>query len=227
MSFSSRSKIRPLLVALVVAAAASSCDKNGVGARGRDAAQLSRASRKSDDVKTSNPRIRTVPELPLDMRSSWTFTGYSLLRNVLTRDLQIGSSGTDPRHGLLLGALDERRYDLGATNYASGISKNTSPEPAKFKFLVELIFDACDVGLANPSVRSKLFPGVGAMNAWTPAAYDAIYLRFLGRYPASVEKESLGRLVADVSVMKDASLHSQQTSVCAAVLSSLEFTHGR
>lgn len=105
--------------------------------------------------------------------------------------------------------IAKNREVLGAGNSATGKADDFTCATTKFKVSVEVMVDACAVGLADTKVKSDLFPS-GLSN------FDALYKAFVGRVPTSYESQVIKEAIAGVPSGK------AEAAACAVVATSLE-----
>ena len=98
---------------------------------------------------------------------------------------------------------------LGVGNPSAGIADDFSCSTPKFKDQIEIMVDACTIGLKTAAVQSRLFPN-GAND------YTALYMAFVGRAPTSDESAVLANLTNGMGTS------SAEPAACAAVASSLQ-----
>ena len=98
---------------------------------------------------------------------------------------------------------------LGVGDPANGISNDFSCSTPKFKDQIEIMIDACSLGLKTPAVQTTLFPN-GASD------YTALYQAFIGRAPTSDESAVLQSLTSGMEAS------AAEPAACAAVAASLQ-----
>jgi hypothetical protein len=157
----------------------------------------------------------------------WTFMGFETFNWVIRNELRVTGSNLNPAaEQAVLASLAAQRMDLGGSNYAMGVTPNLRAEPSKFKILVELLNEACLLGVLDPVVRARIFPVAYNTQNWaSEESFDAIYMKMLARYPEMGEKEILRHLTTDLKAA-GSSFDIQAAAVCTTVLSSVEFQHG-
>ncbi len=196
---------------------------------GRSGPQSQRAKRTPVAGIPERPGAIPANAAISQLNPDWTFIGVEALEHVFRQEFKITGTNRDPAaEAEVLTALDGRRMDLGGNNYAMGMSESLGPEPSKFRSLVEISTSACNLAVRDPLVRQKFFPEVSSSSDLTAlgTVYDVAFLRLLGRYPEPTEKGILGRMVTDLRA-QGSTLEGQLLGVCAVILNTLEFTHGR
>jgi hypothetical protein len=98
---------------------------------------------------------------------------------------------------------------LGVGDPAIGLPNDFSCSTPKFKDQIEIMIDACSLGLQAPAVQTTLFPN-GASD------YTALYQAFIGRAPTSDESAILQTLTSGMAAS------AAEPAACAAVASSLQ-----
>ncbi len=141
------------------------------------------------------------------------FVGPDVLKSRLVNILEIPSGDVsvlnDQGGDTAQQRIQTNLAALGKGSMAAGTFDSYSCGVVRFKAAMEVMVDACAVGMAKQSVRTKLFPN-GTND------FDAVYRAFTGRLPTAGEKEDLATLVRALPVAK------QEAGACGAVASSLE-----
>lgn len=155
---------------------------------------------------------------------AWSFIGYNNIESILRIQLALSESST--QEAAVFNYLRAHQSDLGVGNFSVGIPDNIRPEPIKFRYLTEIMSDACFLGLLKPQVHGSLFPLVTDTSTWTSKSFDVIYLKILGRKPSSEESAALLELVQAIP-SSTPTYHKKATAVCSVVLSSIEAANSR
>jgi len=157
---------------------------------------------------------------------AWSFISSSTIESILR--VQLDVSGATAQEAALYTYLQAHQAELGVGNFSQGIPDNIRPEPVKFRYLTEIMSDACYLGLQKPRVHSSLFPNVGADNIWTAKSFDVIYLKAFGRKPSLEETAVFLSLVqATPSTGITPPYLKKAAAVCSVVFSSIEAANSR
>ncbi len=222
---------RRLSAVLALALIATSCFQGKSGHRGSAYRRTASTATVTEDGGTGAPPPRpSGTPGPLQgglIAGDWTFLGPQVLSSVIRRDLQVNESNTNPEAAQVLTLLNDHAATFGQSNYAMGVRQNLGAEPVKFRFLVEIVTQACYVGMQTPAVRDRFFPSVTSASSWNSNSFEMIFIQLLGRSPSNEEKALLLRTVQATPTDVNPPTLKQTASVCAIVLSSLEFAHAR
>jgi hypothetical protein len=157
---------------------------------------------------------------------TWSFLSYPTIESILK--VQLGLDEAIAQDALIFSYLRAHQSELGVGNFSLGMPDNIRAEPIKFRYLTEVISDACYLGLQKQRVYDSLFPSVGAQNNWSERSFDIIYLKALGRRPSAAETTTLLELVNSMSSMGVSPSHLKKSAaVCSVVFSSIEAANSR
>ncbi len=167
---------------------------------------------------------RTTVSSSTNPTSVWSFTGAATISSIVKNKL--GIKGGNANEDAILNHLESHKMQLGGGDYANGIQANSRPEPGKFKYLIEVISDACYLANTKPEVFAELFPKVKNNSDWNLESFNELYLSTIGRNPTLSEKRELLALVQRLPASRPDYL-KKAAGACTVVLSSIEASNGR